>query len=411
MGDISGITAYLKITKYVPCSSKTPCRILTYTIITAFAISALLSFVKLSDFYTKIRVSIPYPKAVAKSRLQERETTTYSLAAVISATPNKPKVILSWRPVPGWDFMHLRDYAKPVFKSIGCKVDNCIYTEKKSLADKSDAIVFIGRSLGSKPQKLPHQRWIWVTLESSCYTEAAETGGVWAGMFNWTISFRRDSTFFLPYGYAKKRSTPITKNFTKIALKKTKKVAWMVSDCGTRGQRERYASELKKYISVDVYGACGPFKCSKRDNEKCLDNISNDYKFYLSFENSISTDYVTEKFWKMFDRDIVTVTRGPANYSRAGIKPEWHINTNDFKSPKDLADYLKYLDGNVKAYVKYLEWKNQYVGLFPKADVYCDLCAKLNDPSEPVTWYPPGQLAKWFIDGHCIPPNDLNFNT
>ncbi|XP_013397115.1 glycoprotein 3-alpha-L-fucosyltransferase A-like [Lingula anatina] len=305
--------------------------------------------------------------------------------------------------------MHLRDYAKPVFKSLGCKIDNCIYTEDKSLADEADAIVFIAKSLGDKPRKLPQHRWVWVNHESSCYSK--EVGGVWAGMFNWTITFRRDSTIFFPYGYALKRSTPLTKNYTITALNKTKLVAWMVSKCVTRSQRERYVSELQKYIPVDVYGACGPLKCSKRDDKNCLDNINRDYKFYLSFENSISTDYITEKFWKMLDRDIVTVTRGPANYSRVGIKPEWHINTNDFKSPKDLADYLKYLDMNVTAYVKYLEWKNQYVGLYSKAEVYCDLCAKLNDISEPVTWYPPGELTRWFIDGHCIPPNDLDFNT
>ncbi|XP_013397124.1 glycoprotein 3-alpha-L-fucosyltransferase A isoform X2 [Lingula anatina] len=390
MGDVPGTSFHSKTTGHVSRSVKSLCTVATNVIIIVSSIFSLFIFVKLTGFYEQNRISIPCPKGVDKP-------------------PNKPKLVIFWYPGPGWDYMLLRDYAKPVFKSLGCKIDNCIYTEDKSLADEADAIVFIARSLGSKPRKLPHQRWIWVNHESSCYSE--EAGGVWAGMFNWTITFRRNSTIFFPYGYAQKRPRPLTKNYTKTALNKTKLVAWMVSNCVTRSQRERYVSELQKYIPVDVYGACGPLKCSKRDDKNCLDKINRDYKFYLSFENSISTDYVTEKFWKMLDRDIVTVTRGPANYSRVGIKPEWHINTNDFKSPKDLADYLKYLDMNVTAYVKHLEWKNQYVGLYSKAEVYCDLCAKLNDPSEPVTWYPPGELNKWFIDGHCIPPNDLDFNT
>ncbi|XP_013390895.1 glycoprotein 3-alpha-L-fucosyltransferase A-like [Lingula anatina] len=349
-----------------------------------------------------------YPVTTAKVVTKESETTTYSDTKVTRGPSGKPKLILSWTPGPGWDYMHLRDYAKPVFKSLGCKIDNSIYTEDKSLADKSDAFVFIARSLGRKPKKLPHQRWVWVTHESSCYS--GEAGGAWAGMFNWTMTFRRDSTIFTPYQYVVEREKPLVKNFTAIALKKTKLVAWVVSNCHTKSNRERYVAELKKHIPVDVYGGCGPLKCSKRDNERCLENINTNYKFYLSFENSISTDYVTEKFWKMLDRDIVTVTRGPANYSRVGIKPEWHINTNDFKSPKDLAAYLKYLDKNVTAYnyVQYLEWKNQYT-TGNRLKAYCDLCAKLNDPSEPVTWFQPGTLANWFNKGHCIEPKYLNF--
>ncbi|XP_023932051.1 alpha-(1,3)-fucosyltransferase fut-1-like [Lingula anatina] len=339
--------------------------------------------------------------------LRETQKPKINSTQATSPVSGKPKLVLSWTPVPGMDYMTLRTYKKPEFKSLGCPISNCIYTEDKSLADKSDAIVFIARSLGKKPKKLPHQRWVWVTHESSC--NSGENGGVWEGMFNWTMTFRRDSDIFAPWFFLKKRDKPLIKNFTEITLKKTKMVAWFVSNCNTQSRREDYVRELQKYIKVDIYGNCGPLKCSKRENEKCEAKMKKEYKFYLSFENSISTDYISDKFWKTAGQNIVPITRGsPANYSRVGIQPSWHISTNDFKSPKDLAHYLHYLANNVTAYVKYLEWKSVYdVDLRLKS--YCELCAKLNDPSEPVTWYAKGKLAEWFNKGHCLPPSDLNF--
>ena len=55
----------------------------------------------------------------------------------------------------------------------------------------------------------------------------------------------------------------------------------------------RVAKELQKYITVDIYGSCGPLKCW---GDQCDDTLDNDYKFYLAFENSLCYDYITEKF-------------------------------------------------------------------------------------------------------------------
>ena len=47
-----------------------------------------------------------------------------------------------------------------------------------------------------------------------------------------------------------------------VISKKTKGVAWIVSNCHSSGGREDYVTELKKYIPVDVYGRCGTLKCN-----------------------------------------------------------------------------------------------------------------------------------------------------
>ena len=56
--------------------------------------------------------------------------------------------------------------------------------------------------------------------------------------------------------------------------------------------------ELRKYISVDIFGACGQKEKCPRDSEQCFRDIERSYKFYLSFENSFCKEYITEKFWK-----------------------------------------------------------------------------------------------------------------
>ena len=92
--------------------------------------------------------------------------------------------------------------------------------------------------------------------------------------------------------------------------------------------------ELQKYIDVDIYGACGPLKCSREtvgNRSDCYSMLEWDYKFYLSFENSICKDYVTEKLEKILHHFIVPVTLGGANYSQVA-PPHSFINALDFES-------------------------------------------------------------------------------
>ncbi len=57
-----------------------------------------------------------------------------------------------------------------------------------------------------------------------------------------------------------------------------------------------------------------------------------------------------------------------------------YINALDFATPKDLADYLVYLDKNSTAYNEYFKWKkhvvfNSFMGL---GTMICDMCIKLH---------------------------------
>lgn len=172
---------------------------------------------------------------------------------------------------------------------------------------------------------------------------------------------------------------------------KTKLAAWFVSHCGTSGGREDYVKELKKHMPVDIYGRCGDLKCPKNDTEGCNRMLSRDYKFYLSFENNFCRDYVTEKLWTALANDAVAVVYGAVDYSQFA-PPGSYIDHRDFASPKHLADYLIYLNGNQTAYEQYFDWRKRYVprkqcSATRTSDCFqsswCRLCQMLHDPSLP----------------------------
>ena len=73
-------------------------------------------------------------------------------------------------------------------------------------------------------------------------------------------------------------------------------VFWVVSNCNTHSKREDYVQIMQYYIDVDIYGKCGNLTCSLEND--CFDDLAENYKFYLAFENALCPDYVTEKFFR-----------------------------------------------------------------------------------------------------------------
>ncbi len=53
--------------------------------------------------------------------------------------------------------------------------------------------------------------------------------------------------------------------------------------------------------------------------------VDESYKFYLSFENSVCSDYVSEKFWKILNLDVVPVVLSGSNFT------EVQFNKNKFQ--------------------------------------------------------------------------------
>ncbi|CAC5410837.1 FUT-1 [Mytilus coruscus] len=301
-------------------------------------------------------------------------------------------------------------YATPVWfspKSFDfdkCSYRNCKLTEDKQLLSTSEAVIFHHTSFLALPEKPNGQVWIFATLESPYLTYTRFKTDKLKGKFNWTMTYRKDSEGFSPYIILKKRLYIPVKNYTSIYMNKTKNIAWIVSNCRTQSNREAYVKELSKYIDVDIYGKCGKPCLFKED---CKTHLSKSHRFYLSFENSLCKDYLTEKIANMYnsDRNFIPIVRGAPN-AEDYLPQKTYILTSDFESPQKLAAFLKMLGRNETRYISYLKEKDKYMDIYGKLKAgLCDICYHLNvKKQKPKTI----DLNKWLWENQCHMPNDIH---
>nr|CAH0110643.1 unnamed protein product [Daphnia galeata] len=308
-----------------------------------------------------------------------------------------------------------------------CEVSDCvIYDNEMTMPLKEyDALIFNVHELWLTElpffKRKRHQRFIFMTQESPASMFLLDDKTLKINYFNWTMSYRSNSDISLLYGrilpgpsapktrvetrkLIEATHHPSAKNY---AANKVHVVAWMASHCETPSLRETYVRQLGKFIPVDIYGGCGNFRCSRNNSHwlsdpKCYDMIELKYKFYLSFENSICDDYVTEKFFEILNYDIVPVVYGGANYSQIA-PPHSYIDALKF-TPETLAKYLKLLDDNDELYNEYFWWKGHYT---VEAGVeqmvrhgFCDLCKKLHQDEGVVKSYTQ-LMSEWHPKNKC----------
>ena len=289
-----------------------------------------------------------------------------------------------------------------------CAHHACTVTDNRDLVHRADAVVVLVCRIGdSRPlvARSSGQIWIAFGLESPVHYGGHHDSPAWRSMFNWTMTYRTDSDIFYPYGFLVFRSRPPLKNYTEIAFNKTKPVAWFVSNCNTQSRRLQYIQQLQKYIDVDVYGGCGKLHCPRSNENDCLRLLNSTYYFYLSFENSLCRDYVTEKFFKVFNNvNVIPVVRGGADYEQY-FPPNTFINTADYDSPQHMATHLKNLMADTETYAAMMKAKDNFILSGYPAEPFCELCKKLHDTEIQQKVYP--DFMNWTKNGKCWEPADV----
>jgi Glycosyltransferase family 10 (fucosyltransferase) C-term/Fucosyltransferase, N-terminal len=235
----------------------------------------------------------------------------------------------------------------------GCQ----LLTEPARLAE-ADAVIFHIPTLQG-PIHLPKtagQRWVGWSLESDVnYPQLSDAA--FMRQFDLTMTYRQDADIWAPY------FGPWI--LPELALPPRPKTEWALaayfaSNPRDHSGRNAYVRELMRSLRVDSFGACLRNRHLGQDTGRAtkLATIAR-YKFTLAFENSITRDYVTEKFFDPLIAGSVPVYLGAPNVAAFAPGERCYVDVADFAGPKRLAEYLVSLGQDAASYQTYLRWKHE----------------------------------------------------
>ncbi|KAH3868503.1 alpha-(1,3)-fucosyltransferase fut-6-like [Dreissena polymorpha] len=342
---------------------------------------------------TSLRLKLFQQHKCLSNGLGAHHTEKSSIVENKTLQDKENKMIL-WYIKPGWI---TESVLSQTLKT--CPYSNCYTSSDRQKIHQASAIMFEirkGGGLSSSPpipmdKRNPDQAWVFFIVEPPLFNADPSEPYFqpnWSFAMNWSMTFMRDADIFFPYGTLERRTEVQNRNYSAIFDQKTKFASWFVGNCITPNKREKYVEELQHAgVEVDIYGGCGKKgqKRLPRFNNEAVKKTLDQYKFYLSFENSNCEDYVTEKLFSNYNYDVIQLVMGGADYKRL-LPNNSYIDTADFKNATKMAAYLMVLGNNKDKYIEMLQNKNQFVwnghNTFDEASYsksFCTLCEKLNN--------------------------------
>ena len=286
-------------------------------------------------------------------------------------------------------------------------------TNNREKLSRSNFIFLHKRCLGDLPSiRYTWQYWVLHILESPV-NEAftLEFCTKFDGVFNLTSNYSPLADIEIKYGECREKTTgsPAAERLpSPERLNKTHLVAWAASNCQSQSEREKLVAKLKTHIPIDVYGECG----ESQPPRETFPSILKRYKFYLSFENSLCSDYVTEKLYytvSMPDTYVIPIVLGAGPY--INILPEHSlIDIHDFSSTKDLAKHLLSIDQNDTAFMEYFAWKRSHTCQFNHNFLYQEITAAAKQVYGKQSVVNSTDISKVFSLDHCISAGDYYSN-
>jgi hypothetical protein len=266
--------------------------------------------------------------------------------------PNSETLILVFNPMWG-QAVEIQGVPLPG----GCQLT----IDRNRFAEAAAVVFHIPSTLRLPTWKPPGQLWVAWSLECDVnYPQLRDPA--YMRQFDLTMTYRLDSD--LPIAYTSYYGDVDTLALALRTAPKPKNpripATLFISSGMNRSGRIEYAAELMRYLDIHAYGKILRNRHIPDDNGRPskLDLIA-DYQFDLSFENAIADDYVSEKFFDPLVVGTVPVYLGAPNVERFAPGDHCFINTADFSGPRDLAEYLRYLQGHRAEYEAYLEWKDR----------------------------------------------------
>lgn len=226
-----------------------------------------------------------------------------------------------------------------------CSHQNCFVSNKYVHVAKNlsqyDAILFNAVTLRIKPSiQLPkkhaeNQKYILISRKSAADFPVSDK---YNNFFHWTWTYQLKSDISNAYIVIKDKEGKVigpkedmqwitTEEMNRVKANiisklqfKTTAAAWITS-CKHRRQYDTYIRKLKTELekhnhTLDIFGTCGDRNCPDSNIKKCYTLLQSKYYFYLSFEDSMAEDYVTDRLLIALNNFAVPLVFGGANYTR-----------------------------------------------------------------------------------------------
>jgi hypothetical protein len=315
-----------------------------------------------------------------------------------------------------------------------CKYQNCKYTcdKSKKTVKLADALIFHQRDLESeidqnfnsnldkwlqnttqfpfnntqdKLKNKPDQVWILWNDEA---TRISKNFDKLSSFFNWTMSYRTNSEIYHgTYGFllrednaqSEEKSQKVKEAFKTHFKKRKNAILWFVNNCYAK-KRFKQALEISKHYAVYIYTKCKPeeesdikqyshlklFRDACERGSECEKLNFNHFKYYLTFENTNCSDYITEKMWKSLANHMIPIVMQPNHdsFTRHEIPSKSFIHMKDFAfNAERLAQHLHRIDSDFSLYFDYIKWTLLYFKVYYEPELIdphrmCKMCEALN---------------------------------
>lgn len=238
-----------------------------------------------------------------------------------------------------------------------------VFTQDRSRLTEADAVWFHGPSIVDLPPQ-KSQPWILMSMESDENYPSLKNKMMLL-KFEIQMTYRLDSDVPCIYPNWRDYGSFLEKPSQHHGPAEGALAVYIASN--PAAQRDAYAAELMQHVRVDSLGSC----LHNKDIEGFVGNgwskgawdslmsVLPRYKFYLAFENSVATDYVTERVFHALAAGTVPIYLGAGNVRDFMPDKNAIIDASDYSSPRELADYILELDQNDVAYERHRAWKHE----------------------------------------------------
>jgi hypothetical protein len=236
--------------------------------------------------------------------------------------------------------------------------NNIEITTDRKYFDIAKVVIFhipdLVRELEEDLDKAEGQIWVAWFLESDANYPIVNNEE-FMSLFDWEMSYRQDADIVFPYyeyNYIDLLYETRDNQYEK------KDVCMLVSSLVNKSKRLEYLKELMSCIDIDSYGKV--FNNLSLKDDKGRDtklDLYRQYKFVIAFENSVSKDYVTEKFYDPLIAGSVPVYFGAPNIEEFSLGDNSFINVRDFNGTEELACFIKECCRDESLYNTFFSWK------------------------------------------------------